>query len=187
MIFNILLTRLGKIRQRWADHKRNSGKGTYFAQLLDAAQEERSRLWENPPPCGSVIRYVHDSIYDETYGEFLFSANDIEHELEGIIKMLPNLAQDDERAILNWVKHRDESLAEPTDVPSTWSRFKYVANYLARAGKADIYCMHCKAGYKIDQCGTKDDQGKPGYNFDHLRCPEGHLLLMVDTVHLQMR
>ena len=40
-----------------------------------------------------------------------------------------------------------EPAAEPTDVPQIWSRFRYVANSLVRAGKADIYCMKCNAPF----------------------------------------
>lgn len=56
-----------------------------------------------------------------------------------------HLANDDEGAILNWVQGHDELITEPSDVPSNWSRFQFLANDLVRADKAEIYCRKCNA------------------------------------------
>ena len=147
----------------------------------------RTKPWENPPPCGSVIHYVQKCIYEDTHGEFLFRASDVEQELKDILRENLNLANTDEGAILNWVQGRNESLTEPTDVPSIWSRFKYVADNLVRAGKAEIHCTKCGTVIGSDQLATNDDSGKRGWNFDRVACQHGHNLLVVDSVHLAIR
>ena len=51
---------------------------TNYSKTLSILQDigaSRHHLWENPPPCGSVIRYRQEyEEYRETYGEFLFRA-----------------------------------------------------------------------------------------------------------------
>jgi len=97
----------------------------------------RAELLENPPPCGPVIRYRQSyGRYEETYGEFLFPASDVEQALRKLLIESPNVLKDDEGGILNWLLHRDDALTYPTDVPSAWPRFQYVANDMIRAGKA---------------------------------------------------
>ena len=152
--------------------------------MIEDAQKERNRLREYPPPCGSVIRYIPECIYEETNGEFLFRSADVEQNLEEVLQENPNLANSDEGAILNWVQGSDDSLTEPTNVPSIWARFQYVANNLVRAGKANIYCKECETEIRQEQIVMNDDSGKPSWNYDRVVCPHGHNLLVVESVHL---
>ena len=187
-MFTSVFNLVREIRQRRADIKTTSvdGGNLDYAKLLEDSQKERNRLWENPPPCGSVIRYVQDCVYEKTYGEFLFRASDVEQAVIDILRENPHLANDDEGAIRNWIKGRDESIIEPTDVPSTWSRFKYLANNLVRTDKAEIHCSKCGTEVGLDQIATNDDSGKRGWNFDRVVCQHGHNLLVVDSVHLMI-
>jgi len=180
---------LREIRQRRADLKTAPATvgGLDVAKLLAKAQKARDRLWKNPPPCGSVIRYVQQSVYEDTHGEFLFSAADVEDALEGILQENPHLRHGDEGALLAWLGGRDESVTEPTDIPSTWSRFQYVASDLVRGGKATIRCKRCETEIGADQFVTNDDNMQRGYNFDRVVCPQGHNLLVVDSVHLTFK
>jgi hypothetical protein len=182
-MFTTLKNYISEVRQRRADFKASGGSLNY-AKMLDDADKERSRLRENPPPCGSVIRFVQDCVYEDVHGEFQFRTADVEQELKSTLREYPHLANDDEGAILNWAQGRDESLTEPTDVPSIWSRFQYVANDLVRAGKAEIYCRECNAVIEADQIATNDDRGKRGWNFDRVVCQHGHTLIAVESVHL---
>jgi hypothetical protein len=185
LMFKTLANYISEVRRRRADFKK-SGGSLNFTKMLDDAEKERSRLWENPPPCGSVIRFSQDCVYEDVHGEFQFRTADVENELKNFLRENPHLANDDEGAILNWTKGCDESLTKPTDVPSIWSRFQYVADNLVRAGKAEIYCRECNAVIGIDQIGTNDDHGKRGWNFDRVACQTGHNLLVVESVHLAM-
>ena len=188
LMFKSFLNLVREIRQRRAEFKTTSVDGSRLdvAKMLGDAQKERSRLWENPPPCGPLIRFVQKYNYGETHGEFLFKTADVEQELKDIIRENPHLANGDEGAILHWVQGCDESVAEPTDAPSIWTRFQYVADTLVRAGKAEIHCMICKATIRSDQISTNDDSGKRGWNFNRVVCPRGHNLLVVESVHLMI-
>jgi len=155
--------------------------------MIDDAQNERKHLRENLPPCGSVIRYIHKSNYEETHGEFLFRAVDVEQALKDSLREHPHLANGEEGTILRWAQGCDESVTEPADVPSIWYQFQYVANDLVRAGKADIYCQKCQATIEPDQIVLNDDRGRPGWNFERVVCPLGHNLLVIEIVHLMMK
>jgi hypothetical protein len=155
-----------------------------------ARMRERHQLLENPPPCGSVIRYRQSygryPNVEETYGEFFFPALQVEQELRGRIRESPHLNNDDEGAILKWIKRHDDSLTEPTDVPPVWSRFQYVANHLVRSGHAKVNCLKCGAELPLNKLTKNYDHGLPGWNYDRLVCPNGHNLLVVQKAHYIM-
>jgi len=155
---------------------------------IGARIRERHQLWENPPPCGSVIRYRQEyGPYEETHGEFLFRAADVERALCTRLEEYPRLAEGDEGAVLNWINRRTERLVEPTDVPSAWRRFKFIANDLVRAGNAKVHCLKCGMALEMNQVVIKDDPGRPGWNYDRLACPQGHNLLVVERAHILMK
>ena len=152
---------------------------------IAARMRVRDELWINPPPCGSVICYRQEhGYYGETCGEFLFCAADVEQALRRRLEESPNLLKDDEGAILNWLLCRDESLTHPTDVPSAWSRFQYIANKLVRAGGAKARCLKCGIDLSSGQLVANDDYGMLGWNLDRLACPNGHNLLVVQNYHV---
>ena len=157
---------------------------------LAPRMRERSELWENPPPCGSLIRYRQQyGCYAETYGEFLFHASEVEKVLrqrfsEQHLAESPQLLNGDEGAILKWLCRRDEALTEPTYVPSAWVSFEFVANDLVRAGGGDVHCLKCGTEIEKSKIVTDDDDGCPGWNFDRLVCPNSHDLLLIKCVHI---
>jgi hypothetical protein len=184
-MFNSFFNFVREVRQRRANRNISGGHKS-FSRMIDDAQEERRRLSENPPPCGSVIHYVPQRVYEETHGEFLFQAADVEHKVQESLQRNPHLANSDEGAILHWVQGRDESVNEPVDVPSIWARFQYVADSLIRAGKVEIYCQKCKAAIESNQIATNDDSGQRGWNLDRVVCPQGHSLLVSESVHVMI-
>ena len=152
---------------------------------IAAPMQERSQLWENPPTCGSLIRYRQEhGGYTETYGEFIFRASEAEKVLRQRLAESPHLFNDDEGAIFNWLCKRDDALTEPTDIPSTWVRFEFVANNLVSAGSANVHCLKCGIDIEQHKLVTNDDRGRPGWNFNRLLCPNGHDLLIVKTAHI---
>ena len=184
-MFKGIIKFVRNIRQRRANNKKTSDDwgNLDFAVLPEKSLDESNRLWENLPPCSSIIRYIQEG----ASGEFLFRTTDVKQEIIDILQENPKLADDDEGAILNWVKRCDESLTEPTDVPSIWDRFQYVANNHVRAGKAKIHCRKCMAAIEPEQLATNDDSGKRGWNFDRVVCQQGHILLSVARVHLLIK
>lgn len=170
-----------RVRAQWATG------GQVLPNLLDhleAREKELVRLWENPPPCGSVIRFAQEYNYGEIHGEFLFKAADVEQAIKTLLNENPRLANGDEGALLHWLQGRDESVSEPSDVPTILSRFKYIADNLIRSEQVQIRCRKCEAVISPDEIVTNDDTGKPSWNFDRLQCPRGHNLLVVENVHI---
>ena len=184
-VFFVVLWPLIVIKPRYLIDPTELFKDTFN---IAGRRRERDHLWENPPPCGSVIRYRQEyDEYRETYGEFLFRTVDVEEALCDRLQESPRLADDDEGAILNWINRRSERLVEPTDVPPAWRRFKFVANDLVRTGKAKVHCLKCGMALEMNQLVIKDDPGRPGWNYDRLACPHGHNLLVVERAHILMR
>lgn len=158
-------------------------------KLFESSNElaARMRFLDHPPLCGSVVQYCQkDSWGREMYGEFFFRAADVEQNLRERLAEAPHLRNDDEGGILNWVRRRDETLTEPTNVPLVWRRFDFVANDLVRAGNVMVRCLKCEAEFSMDQLVTNDDHGQRGWNFDRLTCPHGHNLLCVQKIHILM-
>ena len=81
---------------------------------LDEAEEKRIQLWENPPLCGSVVRYAQKCGHDDAHGEFLFKTADVEQALRDSLQENPHLTNSDDGAMLHWVQGRNDSLAEPS-------------------------------------------------------------------------
>lgn len=149
---------------------------------------ERDRLWNAPPPCASVIRFYEGvGMYEEAEGCFEFDAAEVEAALREALHEAPHLQNDDEGALLRWVARRDETTIEPTDVPTAWGRFQYIADSLIRSGKVKcVYCSACEREIGVDQLAYEDDRYRPGWNYNRIICPDGHPLLVVETIHLHM-
>jgi len=155
---------------------------------LSKLRREECRLWNNPPPCGSLIIYRQGSgRYEETFGEFIFRSDDIEKELELRIGHNTHLADNHEGAILHWLQQRDNQLTEPTLVPEIWNRFQFVADNLLRNGMGEIKCLKCNKQIPINDLHRQDDRDLPGWNFNRLQCPHGHPLLVTERIHVLLR
>jgi hypothetical protein len=55
---------------------------------------------------------------------------------------------------------------------------------LVRTGQAEIRCTKCGTEVPIKSVIKNDDQGRPGWNFDRIECPNGHELMEVETFHV---
>jgi len=162
--------------------KEIGGIGIDFAGRM----RELDQLRNNPPHCSSVIRYrpAAGGGHEGMHGEFLFSAADVETILTEFLQEHPNLADDHEGGILNWLSQRDASITMPVDPPMAWSRFLYVADALLQHGMGESRCLQCGEVTKADRLTSI---GKPlhlGANFRRWQCSEGHALLSIETVHL---
>jgi len=142
----------------------------------------RARLRDNPPRCGNVIRYRQADGFTTAFGEFLFRAEAVERVLIDRIRELPHRENEDDGAILNWVRHRDRGLSEPTDVPVAW-RFRFAADELIREGEGKVRCLKCEETFPTGALIPRDDHGRPGWNMNELLCQRGHELLIVNKMH----
>jgi hypothetical protein len=143
----------------------------------------RARLRDNPPPCGTVIRYRQADGFSTAFGEFLFRAEAVERVLVNRIREYPHLKNDVDGVILNWVRRRDRGFSEPTEMPALWD-FRSGANDLVREGEGKVRCIKCDETFPTGALIPRDEHGRPGWNIDLLICPRGHELLEVRKYHI---
>ncbi len=158
-----------------------------MAGSYDAAARfrEEARLRDNPPPCGKLIRYrPHKIVASGGDGEFVFRSSDFEEAILERLRDHPHLAEDQLSSVLNWLRQRDESLSEPTPVPDGWWKLHDIADDILRKGRGEVRCLICNQNVPANVLQQNDMAGQPGWNFNQLRCPAGHVLLSVETVHI---
>jgi hypothetical protein len=140
------------------------------------------------PVCGAYIRYRQAPGRGcQTFGEFIFKSADVEEVLIAHLAENPHLAHDQDGAILRWVQNRDVSSNVPIDMPDDWWRFQYTATTLLETSRGEMYCSKCNAKVTHDQLPVTQDQSRGNWVFDTHKCPAGHLLLDVETLHFSVR
>jgi hypothetical protein len=145
------------------------------------------RLFLNPPPCASRISFRSAASWPtEQYGVFEFDTREAEMILLARVRKDPHLESNDEGAILNWFSQMDESIKKSTQVPQEWWRFDYLANTLARRPTCRVTCLECDNQYEGSELIIDDDEGKRGWNFYRVLCPQRHPLLAIPGIHLNM-
>ena len=146
------------------------------------------RMKDALPVCGSYIRFKQSpGRGGQAFGEFIFNSSDVEKVLTAHIAENPHLANHQDGAILRWVQNRDVNSNVPIDIPDDWWRFQYTADKLLEEGHGEMRCLKCNATVTHDQLPTAEDQSRGNWVFSTFRCPVGHTLLDVETVHFCVR
>ena len=152
--------------------------------LLKNVLRRRSAL----ATCGAYIRYRQaPGRGGLTFGEFTFSSADVEEVLSEHLAENPHLLRDQDGAIFNWVKARDDGIAAPSSVPESWWRFQFIADTLLETGRGEVHCLKCNAKVSQSQLPNAENQARGSWAFNTLKCPEGHTLLDVETLHYRVR
>ena len=157
-----------------------SPKGGY----ADHARTEH-QLWHNPPPCGASVAYAADD--GDGVGIVTIRSADLERLIVSSHGSSPDRRDGDAAAVLRWLRARDRYSVSTTPVPSGWRNFKFLANDALRLGLGHVHCRSCRADYQPRDLATVDDEGRPGWNRTRLKCPRGHLLLDLESIHLSIR
>ncbi|WP_019531296.1 hypothetical protein [Dasania marina] len=155
---------------------------------MAAITRNKDKLFENVPLCTNTILYRQGiGRCSTTYGEFVFDADDVEEVLNNKLVKNKHLYSNDEGAIAFWLNRRDKSNNTVCEAPRLWSRFSLLADELLRAGMGSVRCVECEMSIDIKTLVKNDTSGNPGWNFNKLECPNKHLLLEVETMHILMR
>jgi hypothetical protein len=150
-----------------------------------AMGRKEARFWSNPPPCGKSIRYrPHKIVLSGGEGEFTFASADVEDAILKELREHPQLAKNQIGSVLKWLQQRDDSIDDPTAIPDRWWDFHGIADNLLRSGHGEIRCLTCNRPIPNELIKQNDLTGQPGWNFNQLRCPGGHVLLSVETMHI---
>lgn len=156
------------------------------------AERELDRLAQNLPTCGSSIRYVPKR--DESGdcdSEFVFNAAAVETIMVKRLSELPAAQHGRLTAIMDWLRQRDPSCAEPTDVPAAWNGlFLNVAIGMMNRGLGQVTCGRCREVIPEQQICI--DTGPTnmvtsGWAYTVWRCPQNHKLLTKQAIHFFIR
>lgn len=156
------------------------------------AERELDRLAQNLPPSGAAIRYGPEA--DESGAcdsEFVFDAATVEAIMATRLAELPAEQHGRFTAILDWLRQRDPSFAEPTDIPAAWNgHFLNVAVGMMNRGLGQVTCGQCRKVIPQEQISI--DTGPTNmvtscWAYTVWRCPQGHKLLTKDAMHFFIR
>ena len=67
-------------------------------------------------------------------------------------------------------------------VPTSFSRFEYIAAYMNEAGKGQVHCKSCDKVYNASDIKAVDG-GQGGWILGELYCPNDHLLARRKKIH----
>lgn len=158
----------------------------------DAAEcaRQRLRFMENPPPCGSTVVYrAFGDDEKERNGIFYFSAANVQVMAEHMCKEHTSL--EGMHGAARWTSLRDESLAEPTEVPELLVNFDHIAEELIEAGHGQVRCLACEKIYSVSELERKTigfpASARSGWIYANFICPAGHSLLLRQVMHIMRR
>lgn len=165
------------------------GKKSLFndgAISISDRARELHYLTESPPPCGKTIYYKHTYLGNEdTATEVWFEANELIKHFKN--KKLPFKLESETDAFVAWIRNKDESLKQPTEVPRQIN-FDEIAQSLIEANIGMVKCKYCARCYAPSELKIHEPMElQPGWNTANHRCPEGHELLLRDHAHIQVR
>ena len=154
-------------------------------RIQSIAQRMRSlkQMADSPDPCGNTIYFTHQPVDDRT-GKGVrqwFEAEDLVMLYKG--KTLPLYSDYESAALVSWVKNRDQSIEQPTEVPKQIN-FQNVAVSLLDAGYGHIECKVCATRYRASELSREEPPLHGGWNEAIYLCPKGHTLLRYSHVHI---
>lgn len=156
------------------------------------AEREQDRLAVNPPPCSAMIRYIpeHDEA-GQCNSEFVFNAEEVEAIMTKRLADLPANQHGRYPAILNWLRQRDTSRLDPTDVPAVWHGvFHNVAVGMLNRQLGQVKCGDCAAIVPWDEIAIESSSQSlkiSGWSYTVWQCPQKHKLLTKDAIHFHLR
>jgi len=72
-------------------------------------------------------------------------------------------------------------------VPEELDRFRSTANSLLFKGLGKVFCGSCQVEYVANQLDCVSDKLSAGWNFDLIKCSNGHLISVAKGIHLNCR
>ncbi len=162
-----------------------------FTRSLDDWPKRKAYLESLPvPKCSRFVKYSQKKgMYGEkAYGTFTFLAEDLEHYLREYMGSPPRLDNSYKGDMLKWVSSRNDNNLVAVSVPEKWWDFQLIANQLVKSSNVKIKCRLCNSVFETGDSSLKTVSPQTGgWNFDEYYCPDGHPLLIVETMHVSVR
>jgi hypothetical protein len=140
----------------------------------------------NPPECGAevVYRYPETLFENQEYIDLTFRSADIASHFKG--KDLPLFWQEEKKAIVAFIKARDESSDHIAEIPGDIN-FNDMAFDLIDNNFGEVNCPVCQLTYSVGELEAKSPPMHAGWNFRTYSCPKGHKLFSRRTMHILAR
>lgn len=140
------------------------------------------------PVCPRRIRYRQatcDYRRTRTWGAFTINAQSFG---ESMVRFFPD-KQDGthliDRRFIEWLMDADSHSNEILALPEHWWSLGNSVSRYVRAHRCDAFCIQCNRTHGYSSLRLQDDSGhQNGSNYNRLYCPQGHLLLKVETIHI---
>ena len=160
-----------------------------FSGAIDRRHYELLSLWESPPNCSNIVEVNgHDeSSYEPLESRLIFNANDVETYLRELASKNEFNVLNQDAIILKWINQRDANDDNVCTVPKELDRFNSTANTLLFKGLGKVFCKSCQTEYKANKLDCISDKLSAGWNFDRIKCSNGHLISVVKGIHLNCR
>lgn len=160
-----------------------------FSGAIDRRHDELLALWESPPDCSNVVEVSgHDeSSYEPLGSRLIFNANDVEAYLRELAPKNEFNVLNQDAIILKWINQRNTDDNSSCTVPEELDRFKSTANSLLFKGQGKVFCESCQTEYTANQLDCISDKLSAGWNFNRIKCSNGHLISVAKGIHLNCR
>lgn len=160
-----------------------------FSGAIDRRHDELLLLWESPPNCSNIVEVNgHDeSSYEPLESKLIFNANDVAVYLRELAPKNEFNVLNQDAIILKWINQRNAGDNSSCSVPEELDRFKNTANSLLLKGVGRVFCGNCQTEYKANQLDCISDKLSAGWNFNRIKCSNGHLISVAKGIHLNCR
>lgn len=160
-----------------------------ITRAIKSQHTELLALWESPPNCtNTVVTEGYDqSSYESLKSELRFNAHDVTTYLQDLSSVSEFDVLNQDGIILKWVKQRDTDNNAACTVPEELNRFNNIANSLLFKGLGKVFCKGCQKEYTTNQLECISDSLSAGWNFDRVKCSNGHLLSVAKGIHIHCR
>ncbi len=160
-----------------------------FSASINERENELFSIWENPPSCSDtiVVNGYDESTREKLNSKFTFQSDDVAGYLNELSPKNEFSVLNQDAILLKWVSQRDESDKNICLVPEELDRFNSTANSLLFKGVGRVFCEGCQAEYTASQLDCVSEKLSAGWNFDRVKCSNGHLLSVAKGIHLNCR
>jgi hypothetical protein len=144
-------------------------------------------LWQSPPACSNDIEIngYDESTYENLSSKLRFNACNVLNHLNELSPESEFSVFNQEAIILKWINQRSIDDNNVCTVPEELDRFNSIANSLLCKGQGRVFCKDCQTEYSPNQLEYTSDDLSAGWNFERIKCSNGHLVSVVKGIHLK--
>lgn len=169
--------------------KKHEDNSFDFNGAINSRETDLFSLWQSPPACSDNIEIngYNESTYEKLTSKLRFNTSTVVDHLNELNPKNEFSVFNQEAIILKWVNQKSVNDDTVCTVPEELDRFKSIANSLLFKGQGKVFCEDCKTEYSAVQLECLSDKLSAGWNFDRIKCSNGHLISVVKGIHINCR